>query len=359
MLFFTLALGCASPGPPHAPSLHLPKTVNDLSAHREGDRVELKFTAPLRTTDNLLLQTTPMRATLCRQLGQSKSLPADKPTCVAVPAAARSVDPSKVGAPNVVTLTDTLPGDLTHGPARLLAYRVELCNAAGKSAGKSEAAYTAAGEAPPPVQDLRAEGTRLGILLTWHAADSKDPVVLERTESPKTEPRSTPKPERLEAHGADRTIDATIQPETPYQYRAARERSIPLGGRTIILRSAPAPTVPFTLHLIYPPPTPTALTAAGFTIAATANEPAGYAVDLIWQPVDDAGLLAGLAGYNIYREPLSAPRTKPVRLNAAPIQVPAFHDATAAAGTSYRYRVTAVDTKGNESGAATTTLDQP
>jgi hypothetical protein len=340
-----LTFGCASPGPPHAPSLYLPKPVTDLTAQRDGDRVELRFTAPLRTSDNLPLKPRPMHLTLCREAART---PVDHPACVPIPSATRDVQPGRTNAPNLVTLTDTLPSDLTNGPDRLLAYRIQLLNTAGQSAGPSEPAYTAAGTAPPPVQDLHAEGTRLGVLLHWHPANLPDTVVLQRT-------RDT-KPVRLATNSPDRTLDTSALPEIPYLYSAQRERSVRLGGRTVLIRSTPSPAVAFILHLVYPPPAPTGLTAVGFTTAATATVPATFAVDLIWQPVDTTGLLAGLSGYNIYRSATTS--SQRTRLNTTPIPVPAFHDTTAAPATRYRYTVTAVDTSGNESPAATTTLDQ-
>jgi hypothetical protein len=68
--------------------------------------------------------------------------------------------------------------------------------------------------------------------------------------------------------------------------------------------------------------------------------------------VDDTGLLAGLAGYNVYR---SGPAGRK-KLNTTPVQVPAFNDATAHPTERYSYSVTAVDGKGNESPAATVVL---
>ena len=61
-----LVVGCASPGPPRAPSLQLPEPVRDLSAARVGDRVELKFTLPQRTTDNLPIREAGVKASVCR-----------------------------------------------------------------------------------------------------------------------------------------------------------------------------------------------------------------------------------------------------------------------------------------------------
>src|ERR1700679_1030946 len=45
------ASGCASVGPPEAPSLELPKPPTDLHASRKGDKVTLTWTIPQRTTD--------------------------------------------------------------------------------------------------------------------------------------------------------------------------------------------------------------------------------------------------------------------------------------------------------------------
>ena len=43
--------GCASIGPPEAPSLELPKPPTDLRAVRKGDKVTLTWTIPARTMD--------------------------------------------------------------------------------------------------------------------------------------------------------------------------------------------------------------------------------------------------------------------------------------------------------------------
>jgi hypothetical protein len=87
-------------------------------------------------------------------------------------------------------------------------------------------------------------------------------------------------------------------------------------------------------------------------------------VDLIWQPVDDARipsqLAAPLAGYNVYREQLSpagATVSPPTRLNATPVLLPAFHDATADPTLRYRYSTTSIDAAGHESKAATLVLE--
>jgi hypothetical protein len=344
-----LVTGCASPGPPHAPSLYLPKPPGDLKALREGDLVTLTFTAPMRSTDDLPLKSPTMQVSFCRQI--------ERAACVAVAGPSHEIATSKPGAPRPVELTDTLPPELTHGRSQLLGYRLEAFNAAGQTAGWSDPAYAAAGDAPPAVANLRVEGSRLGAVLQWSPANADDgAVVIERAPATAAEKPGAEKIVRLAANGPERTLDASATPDMAYRYTAVRERTVQLGGRALELRSAPSQPVPFTLRLVYPPPVPTGLTAAGFTTPATATDAAGYAEDLIWQPVDDAGLLAPLAGYNVYREALNGAAR--IKLNAAPIQVPAFHDATAEPGVGYRYSVAAVDIKGNES-AAVTAVTQP
>src|SRR5271168_544844 len=59
------AAGCASPGPPHPPSLDLPEVVKDLTAERVGDVVRLHWTTPSMTTDKLQIKGA-MTAEICR-----------------------------------------------------------------------------------------------------------------------------------------------------------------------------------------------------------------------------------------------------------------------------------------------------
>ena len=359
------AIGCASPGPPRAPSLHLPQPVRDLTATRIGNTVELHFTAPSRTTDKLPIRGGRVTGQLCRQLPHQP--------CLAIASSRASIATANPnGTNNIVTWTDTLPPSLTVGPPQLLAYRVEFFSPLNRSAGPSAPAFTATGPAPAPVENLHAEGTRLGTLLTWNPSPSPGDILLRREDMapPKTKPHnnlsSTPSSSQppilwLQTHLAgtpqpSQTLDTTTLPDTPYHYLAQRRRTLQLGASTIDLRSEPTAPIPFILHQIYPPPAPTGLTALGFFTPTT---PPTFAVDLIWQPIDDAGLITPLAGYNLYREPLTAtgePAAPRQQLNTTPIPTPAFHDPTASPATPYRYSVTAIDAKSNQSTPATTLL---
>jgi hypothetical protein len=232
---------------------------------------------------------------------------------------------------------------------------VELLNIAGRSAGPSAPAFTAAGEAPAPVANLQAEGSRLGILLRWNQdiVQARGEVLLQRQDlapKPQVKPSDIVQLTTPPSSGPTSTtlLDTSVKADIPYRYTATRSLVVQVAGRTVELRSAPSPSIDITLEPIYPPAAPTGLTAVAFT-----STTGTFAIDLIWQPVDDAGLIIPLAGYNLYRASTGAP----IRLNATPLKSPAFHDITALPNTAYRYTVTAMDAKGNES-EATGTLVQ-
>ena len=365
--------GCASPAPPRPPSLHLPEPLQTVVAARRGPVVLLTFTVPTHSTDGFSL-TAPVTASVCRSLGEG---------------------PCTVTGRRVVSgyveWTDALPQELTSGPPRPLSYRVELLTPAGRSAGPSEPAFAAAGQAPAPVQSFRAEGSRAGIALRWQPEDSSQ-VLLERTRlspgpparSPRQGtlaaalPRKTPRkapgtasqaslpaspPQAVWLHAApdpttdpatptpttptpDRggLLDVSAAPETTYRYIAQRSRTVTLQGHTLELRSSLSDPVDFTLRDIYPPAVPSGLAAAAFPLEGSS----ALRVDLIWQPNTEADL----AGYLVYRQSFSAEGValgEPTALNPAPVRLPAFADTTAQYAMRYKYTVAAVDAKGNRS----------
>jgi hypothetical protein len=369
-------IGCASPGPPKAPSLNLPQPVNDLTAQRTGDVVELHFTAPRISTDKLPLfdprhHHTAINGIVCREV-----TPHHCDNVGNMPVQLTAADHL------ALSFRDTLPSELTSGEPRLLGYRVEFFNDRNRSAGKSEPVYTAAGTAPETVAAFHASGTRAGALLGWTPAPAATgDVLLHRVSlQPKSAvSKAVVKPEKksatrsivpktsdeadlwLNANAKDHTLDATVTSGEPYRYTAVRRVSLTLSGHAIELHSAPSNLIEFTLKPIYPPAAPTGLDGSSFLppVALGAEQP-HFAVDLIWQPVSDAGITLSLAspltGYLVYREALAPAGTR-VRLTATPTPEPSFHDATAEANVRYRYSVTAVDGNGNESKAATAIVE--
>jgi len=345
-------VGCASPGPPRAPSLNLPQPVRDLSAMREGDQVTLRFTLPQRTTDSLPIRERVLKASLCRG--------AEAQPCVPVPTLQNvgvSLPANATPAERSITWHDQLPTTVATGDPRLLLYRVELSNLEGKTAGWSEPAYTAAGVPPSAVEGLHAEETRAGILLAWQPSgnSAQDQVLLRRemVSPPANAKREETEPVWFDSHAAsaDQTIDSTASEDTPYRYVAARQRMVAFGDHKVALRSALSGTVEITWHNAFPPPAPVGLSAAPFAEAGQ------FAIDLVWQPVEEPRL----KGYVVTRQAVDAngaavgPRET---LTPQPVELPAFHDTTARQGVRYRYTVQAVSAKSVES-ASSTVLVEP
>src|ERR1700722_16188638 len=77
------AVGCARPGPPRAPSLKLPRLVKDLTAQRSGNQVQLHWTTPDKTTDDLNIKGS-IPAEICRVAATTTAPSAAASACAPV-----------------------------------------------------------------------------------------------------------------------------------------------------------------------------------------------------------------------------------------------------------------------------------
>ena len=317
-LLASLAIGCATPGPPRPPSLRLPEAVTDLSARRVGNQILLAWTTPTKTTDNLAIKET-LTARICRA-----GVP-ESPAAVLTPPrpVSDTPPPKNPNQPPVLpcttvhtasvkpgpsTAVETLPPTLASDPIILLDYRVEILNPAERSAGLSNSALSISGSAPPPVAALRATPTATGVILQWtptstpsvpttvelsrtdqtlaasrqlHADTSSTPnqsVQLAGKESPEVRLRTAP-PEPSRTTEPSGTIDTTARFGDIYRYTAQRVRTVTLSGHTLELRSTLSEPITLALHDTFPPATPTGLYAVPGQTDNTA-----FAIDLSWQP---------------------------------------------------------------------------
>lgn len=345
-----LLVACASPGPPRPPSLHLSDIPTDLTAQRVGDSVRFHWTTPSRTTDGLNVPA-PLTAEICRETAAvpPASNPSAKPTCTTVARMAVIPGPSS-GA-------DQLPAALTTDPAAPLTYRVRILNPEGRSAGLSKPVIAASGAIPPPVIGLHAAATRDGAMLQWQPVPEPSVIEFNRSLVSTTEPKPqaakaanplAPPAETTEVrirtsdHASPDpggTVDRSARRGETYTYKAQRIRTVTLNGKAFELRSEPSSPITVALSDIFPPAVPTGLAAIP---GGTATTPA---IDLSWQANNESDL----AGYNVYRSTSGAFQ----RITTAPTLGPAFSDTTVTAGTTYTYRVTAVDNSGNESPPST------
>jgi hypothetical protein len=342
-LVFALALcsahaivGCGTPGAPQPPSLNLPTPVADLSAARIGDSVHLAWTMPKHNTDHLDLKHQ-VKAQVCRAV--------ENGPCTKV--AGLTLAPGVAGA-----YTDALPSDLVQGPARLLRYEVALPNHAGKSAGPSNPAFTAAGVPPPALTGLTAETRRYGVLLSWTPTSEPGKSIffrldrLQLTAPPKEEtPQSplapsVPAPaQTLAVHVRDEVdpghaIDSSALFNQRYRYVVERVQTLDFSGRTVEVQSAPSQPIEISTQDTFPPAVPKGLVAAA--------DAAAGAIDLSWVPDSDSDLGA----YRIYRRDVQGgPAERVASVNIEP----SYRDTTAKPEHTYAYSVSAVNQNGHES----------
>jgi hypothetical protein len=382
LVFSAALVGCASPGPPLPPSLKLPKipTGSGISAVRSGAAVTVRWTTPERTTDGLLIKGK-VEAELCRevvraaeQVSGAGQTTAQSPTsgvgqaearpCNAVVAKA-AAQPGAAGE-----ITDTLPAELASGPAKLLAYRVQLRNAAGRTAGASGEVFAAGGDAPAAVADFRARAGKAGVVLEWKAEGSiGDAVELERTAVRQEESSGKDRnakdrtaqiadlgkakePSEVQlragesgAADAGGVVDRSAVMGRTYSYTAWRVRTVPVGGREMEIRSAMSPAVTITMTDNLPPNTPTGLVAVPGLVGEESTRRS--AIDLSWEPNDEPRI----AGYRVYRRDAGETASGDWRLVSGEklLPVAAYRDADVVAGRRYAYRVTAVGLNGMES----------
>jgi hypothetical protein len=350
-----LMTGCGTPGAPQPPSLRLPEPVQDLTAERAGEGLTLHWTSAKKTTDHLLIVGS-IQAEVCRREALGSCQAAGEVTVVP-------------GAE--ATFHETLPAALVKGKPRLVSYFVELKSPKGHSAGLSNAAAVVAGTAPGAITGLSAEVRADGVALHWAGADEPEAdtivVRLHRRlltaatpkEKKETGLMSTPvepelrdllvetPPDRQGSERLNGALDRTARFGESYEYSAQRVERILMEVATgkKILELAGELSAPVRVAVIdrFPPDVPQGLAAV--------SVPEEKTIDLSWQPDTDADL----AGYIVYRIGsgeaangngeadwirISGPR---------PVVGPAYRDKTVQAGSSYRYKVSAIDLTGHES----------
>jgi len=311
--------GCGMVAAPAPPSLKLPQPVDDLTAQRTGNQVALHWTMPKRTTDKVLL-VGKQRAQVCRRVGSGP--------CSTLGNFAFAPEAS-------ASFVDHLSAALTSGAAQPLVYTVELFNSVGRSAGPSNEAVTAAGTAPPRVEDLRARAQSDGVVLSWIPTGRNETIRIHRVLDEKT---TAPTQQTLEFSGTDegRVLDRDAALDHTYAYTVQRVEKITMRGQTVEVGGPASKPMRIDARDLFPPATPTGLQAVA--------DPEARAIDLSWQPDAEADL----AGYRVYRREAGT-SAQPQRVSGDVEAAPSFHDTSAQPGHSYEYSVSAVDKDGNES----------
>ena len=344
-----------------------------------GGDVQLTWVTPVNTTDGDKIRRQ-ITAAICREVLQTGAGSGAKPgTCDLVARIAVTSGPAQ--------LIDPLPPGLNAGEPKLMAYRVELLNDHGRSAGRSDAVYAVGGEAPAPVAALTIRPRREATLIQWQPSRSiangtmevrrtltavAGGPVLPRAERDAGSARSTRPPagalkgtspkssggtqasevtltEAATAKNGDSggMLDPTVHDAESYLYVAQRVRKVTLAGRELELRGLASSPISFVYRDTFPPQAPMALVCVpGGGLGAAPS------IDLSWEPTPESDLL----GYNVYRREEGGAF---VKLTAQPVPSPAFRDLEVAPGRKYIYRVTAVDRRHNESSPGAEVSESP
>jgi hypothetical protein len=321
-------------------------------ARQQGDAVVLSFTLPRDSTDNDPLATQP-----AVEIYRSGPL---------TPGAA----PPKPPPPSLV---DTIPSDVVKNymregrfefgdpldPAEIARtpgaprrYMVRTRVSAKRASNDSNSISVPVYPAPEAIHDLRATLTEQAIILAWTPSERtvdgaplptapayrvyRAEVMPAATSAANPPGAQTQAPlQLLRPVTAAEYRDSTFEFGQTYVYSV--RSATPAGTEPV--ESADSNVVVVAAKDVFPPAMPQTVVAV--LVPAAAGEPA-Y-VDLTWAISPEADL----AGYAVYRsEQAGAPGE---RLTPALLPVPAFRDMSVTPGRRYFYRVTALDTAGNES----------
>jgi len=286
--------GCGYVGDPLPPALHIPQTVKDLTVRQVGSSIVVNFTIPSLTTEGIAMDR--VRSVDLR-IGDSTGS-ADEWAAAAQPAS-----PSET-APGPAQVRIPLRG--WENKAVRVGVRVQSARSRW-SEWSPLVALQAVDEVAAP-RAVRAESHPRGVRITWENATSV---------------RIWRKEEEAAVAKGNEWVDEQAGFGQAYEYSL---ESVADSG-AVSERTAP---VRFTPEDRFAPSVPTGLTA----IAGIGS------IELAWERSPEPDL----TGYRLYRSD-GGSWSRISELSPSP----SFSDRSVKTGMSYRYCVTSVDGKGNES----------
>lgn len=313
-------VGCGSITPVVPPSPMIPPAIRDLAVVERGDKLVIAFSTPARTTDNIGIKRfseIDLRAGQYRTPFDFDSW-ADAASRYELPLPG-AADPDDL---RPIPVTKSLPVNGFAGQRIAIAVRTAVKRHDHFSSWSNVVRLEVIPPLQPPV--IKAEPSGDGMRITWEdSAPDVQHRILRRGINDKTSAvlGTTDKPEYL---------DATAQYDVGYVYTA-----VAVKGDAESLLSEPATVTAARNVDRFPPKVP-----AGVTVLAT---PA--TVELSWE----RGTEPDLKGYYVYRSVGGGAWERQGEL----IVLPAYSDAHVEHGKTYRYQVSSVDQKGNESDKST------
>ena len=339
-LIIAVLSGCGTPGAPQLPSLQLARPVDDLTATRKGNRVELDWTMPRKNTDRTLVKHMPSTR-ICRHEGTG--LMSACAVVADVPSPKPQVPKQKGQEEPAVRMqyVDSLPPQLgQENPAGFVTYAVEEMNTHGRSAGLSNQVPIPVAPTLAAPSELSAEVSGEGVRISWiGSAPAAVPQGITYRYQIERKPIGGPAyivvgDVAPSAQGS--YLDKTFGWEQKYEYRITTLTEVDSHGISTGVEGEDSKPVEVFTRDIYPPAQPAGLQAV---FSSVGQKPF---IDLTWAP----NIEGDLAGYNLFRQSQGKPLEK---LNQKLVQVPSFRDENVKPGEKYNYSVSAVDLRGNES----------
>lgn len=347
ILLLTVLAGCGTPGAPQLPSLQLARPVDDLTASRKGNKVQLDWTLPRKNTDRTLVKNIP-ETRICRHDGTALMSGC---TEVGTVQNTKFQQVPKGEQPPAVRMkyVDTLPAQLgEQNPAGFVRYAVEIMNTRDRSAGLSNQVLIPVAPTIAPPDDISVKVEADGVLLSWkEALIPPAPAGLTyRYRIGRSPAGANAFIGIADVEPAEEGfyLDKTFAWETKYDYRITSLTLVHSQGVNMTVEGNDSKSVATFTRDVYPPAEPTGLQAV---FSSVGQKPF---VDLSWAP----NMESDLAGYNVFRRSGSG---EAVKLNKQLVPVPSYRDDTVVPGTTYYYLVSAVDLRGNESGRSTETME--
>lgn len=304
--------GCGYPGDPLPPALNIPERIQDLRALQRGSRLIVAFTAPLMTTDQLVMKQTPALELFAG--------PAPEGEFDAGPWAATAECITREAGGEAEALFE-LPAQKWAGREIVLGARA--IGPTGRRSAWSNLVVAAVVAPPPKPGGLRARATPEGVYLEWNAIDAPAGGGWRVFRKGPDEEEFTLLGRAAEPSWLDRA--AVFGRRYTYTLQAV----IPAGD----LEAESEAGEPLTIEPrdTFPPAAP-----AGFTAIAGVNS-----IELAWERSPEADF----AAYQLFRAEADAPLAP----FGDPLSSLSFSDTNITSGRRYRYALAARDQAGNQS----------
>ena len=298
--------GCGYVAGPLPPLANIPARVTDLAAVQRGGKLMVQFTPPQLTTEGVAIKQPPA---FDLRVG-----PGPVPfSAVQWAGGAKQVPP--VAAAGGTARYEVSCAEWT-GAGVTIAVRVVGAN--GKDAGWSNFANVEVIALPARPADVRAEMTRGGLRLTWHAQGEHFRVLRALASSEKYDQVA----EVTEPEWTDKTVGIGTR------YRYLVQTFVPQSGNRAAESDLSEP-LEVTAEAVAPA-APTGLRAVA----------APNSIELAWDPAEESGI----KGYRVYRAPAGGAFERIAESGA----VPTYSDHAAEHGKTYRYAIAAVGATGKE-----------